>query len=145
MRNLILMLPILTTIFISNILKAQNLPNQQTESIALQPGFKIDGLAKEWNDKFQAYNKRTETNYILANNSQYIYLAIQAVDPLIIKKIIGGGMSFTINTSGSREDLSPYIITFPVIPNDRQLSIFPSLEDMKAHSNEKVHATRSFT
>jgi len=120
--------------FISN---AQKLPTEQTGSVTLPPEFKIDGLANEWNDKFQAHSKNTEINYTLANNSQFLYLAVQATDPLIIKKIIGGGITFTINTSGRRADNSPFSLTFPIIANNRQIFVFTSLVDMALYANQK--------
>lgn len=137
MKNLILSLLILTLVCYSLILKAQKLPNEQTGSVTLPSEFKIDGLANEWNDKFQAHDKNTETNYTIANNSQYLYLAVQATDPLIIKKIIGGGITFTVNTNGQREDKSPYSVTFPVIPNHSQIFVFTSFVDMGLYANQK--------
>jgi hypothetical protein len=137
MKNLILSLLILTSICESSILKAQKLPTEQMGSVTLPPEFKIDGLANEWNDKFQAYSKNTETNYTVANNSQYLYLAVQATDPLIIKKIIGGGITFTVNTSGRRVDKFPYSVTFPIIPNYRQIFVFTSFVDMGLYANQK--------
>src|ERR1700761_5417876 len=124
MKNLILNILIWTSICAPLILKAQKLPAEQTSNVPLPAGFKIDGLANEWKDKFQAHNKNTETNYTVANNNQYVYLAVQATDPLIIKKIIGGGITFTINTSGQKADRSPYSITFPVVPNSSQIFVF---------------------
>ncbi|HTH82175.1 MAG TPA: hypothetical protein VL490_04545 [Mucilaginibacter sp.] len=137
MKNVILNLLIWTSICAPLTLKAQKLPGEQTSSVNLPAGFKIDGLANEWNDKFLAHNKNTETNYTVANNNQYVYLAVQATDPLSIKKIIGGGITFTINTSGQKADRSPYSITFPVVPNSSQIFVFNSIVDMGLYINQK--------
>jgi hypothetical protein len=71
--------------------KAQKLPNKQEVSLRIPADMKIDGNAKEWNNKFQAYNKLTNIFYTLSNDDKNLYLVIQATDPIIIEKMIRGG------------------------------------------------------
>lgn len=109
---------------------AQKLPNVQKNNLPAPANIKIDGKATEWNDTYQAYNKATEVYYTLANNNENLYLGIKAIDPVIIKKILGGGITFTISKTGQRNDPAPATITFPVIdPKLEQPSIMVSLGD----------------
>ena len=92
---------------------AQKLPNVQAISLRAPANIKIDGKATEWNDKFQAYNKATEVFYTIANDSTKLYLIVKATDMSIVNKIVQGGVTFTINSSGDRKDKSGVAITFP--------------------------------
>jgi hypothetical protein len=85
----------------------------QQASLQAPSGVKVDGKLTEWGDKFEAYNKGTEIYYSIANNKDYLYLTVQAKDHQIIKKIIVGGLAFTIKVSGNKKDKSGTVITFP--------------------------------
>ena len=111
--------------------RAQKLPTVQNASVLLPAFFKIDGNAKEWNNTFQAYNKNTNIYSTLANDAQSLYVIVQARESIIIKKIIGGGITFTICTSGSRADANPFAVTFPVIAPSFQASIFSTINELK--------------
>jgi hypothetical protein len=74
---------------------------------------KIDGKAIEWHNEFQAYNKATDVFYTICNDDNNLYLVIQAKSPQIIEKIILGGISFSINTSGTKHDKNGVIVTYP--------------------------------
>lgn len=96
---------------------AQKTNNIQTGSINAPAGIKIDGKLTEWGSTLQAYNKSTKLWYTLTNDDQDIYLAIRSTDKANINKILGGGISFTINTSGKKKDKDAFIITFPIVNN----------------------------
>jgi len=93
---------------------AQKLPAKQAGSLRSPPNIKIDGKATEWNNKFQAYDHATNVFYTLSNDDDNLYLTIQSTDRLISKKIIAGGVKFTLNTSGKKNGSDPVAITFPV-------------------------------
>lgn len=92
---------------------AQSLPAKQKAGLHAPAGIKIDGKATEWDNKFQAYNHATDVFYTLANDNDKLYLAIQVTDPLIIRKIINGGITFKIDT-GKATDNSGIAITYPI-------------------------------
>ena len=92
---------------------AQKLLKTQTQSIWLPTSFKIDGAATEWNNKFQCFNKNVALYCTIANDNDHLYLAIQATDPIIIKKVIAGGVRFTVCKSGERSEINPFALTFP--------------------------------
>jgi hypothetical protein len=114
---------------------AQKLPKTQETSLSLPSNAKADGKATEWDNKFQFYNTSTNVMGVIANNKENFYLAIRATDALIIKKIISGGISLTVCTSGQRNDSNPFKITFPVIPLKSQGGINISLNEL---NNKRV-------
>lgn len=95
--------------------KAQKLNNVQEGSVSAPADVKVDGKLKEWTNPLQAYNKATQLYYTLANDGQNLYLAVQSTDQTNNRKIIAGGISFTINTEGKKKDKGAFLITFPVV------------------------------
>jgi hypothetical protein len=97
---------------------AQKLPNKQVVSVRLPANVKIDGKTTEWDNKLQAYNHAVEAYYTIANDDKNLYLAIQATYPAIIRKIIDGGISFSILPSLPKDNV--ITITYPVFePNNK--------------------------
>jgi hypothetical protein len=105
---------------------AQKLPGIQSVSLRIPAGSKIDGKSTEWNNVFQAYNKSTNIYYTLANGDDNLYLAVQVTDPLIIRKIINGGITLTVNNGAA--------ITYPVFTKTNRP--FINLNDKPAHSKD---------
>ncbi len=99
------------TLFAAN---AQKLPGTQLASVRIPNNLKIDGKATEWKDSYQAYNKATDVSYTIANDDTRLYLIIHAEDPVTIKKIIGGGISFNINKTGDKTDKQMPGFTYPI-------------------------------
>jgi len=95
--------------------KAPKLPNVQQISLRAPDKFKIDGKATEWAGQFQAYNTNDDIFYTLANDDKYLYLTLQATNYTIVNKILGGGVTFTINTSGKKNFKDGVSITYPMI------------------------------
>ncbi len=101
---------------------AQKLPNVQTTSLRAPANLKIDGKTTEWDNKFQAYNHATEVFYTMSNDDDKLYLVVQATDRQIINKIIGGGVTFTIQKSGKKNDKGGISIIYPLFdPRDRPM------------------------
>lgn len=78
-------------------------------------GIKIDGKLSEWGTALQAYNKTVKLGYSIANDDKYLYLAIKSDDLNYNPKILAGGISITINTTGRKRDKDAYIVTYPII------------------------------
>jgi hypothetical protein len=93
---------------------AQKLPNIQQTNLRAPAEIKIDGKATEWDNKFQAYNHATDIFYSISNDDNNLYLTVQAIDPVVINKIIGGGITLTIQNSGKKTDKDGMSITYPV-------------------------------
>ncbi len=101
----------LTTVINVN---AQKLPAKQDGSLRAPLNIKIDGKATEWDNKFQAYNRATDIFYTLSNDDDDLYLTVQSTDRLISKKILAGGVKFTLSISGKKNSPDAIGITFPV-------------------------------
>lgn len=90
---------------------AQKLPETQDESVwALSP-IKADGKLDQ-TTTFKAYNKNTRLSYTLSNDDKNLYLVIQSAD---VNKILMGGITFTLNTSGKKKEKDALSFTFPVV------------------------------
>jgi len=114
LKNLLLPLFFLWTVFTAN---AQKLPTIQQNNLRAPINIKVDGKPNEWRNKFQAYNSSTEIYYTIANDDSNLYLAIQAIEPDIVNKIIGGGVTLTIQKSDKKNVQITYPITNNVIFN----------------------------
>jgi len=110
----IIPLAILLVISSFDLLAQQSLKDVQVTHVWAPEKVKIDGLLKEWNDSFQAYNKHTRLYYTLSNNDKYLYLAVTSTDAGNINKIVAGGITLTINTGGKKKEKDGYSITFPL-------------------------------
>lgn len=93
---------------------AQKLPNVQKISLRAPAKTKVDGKSVEWGNTFQAYNNATEIFYTMANDDENLYLAIQTNDPNIISRLMGGGVTLSIQKAGVKTDKNAISITYPV-------------------------------
>jgi hypothetical protein len=114
---------------------AQKLPSIQLEGMRAPLETKTDGKATEWGDQLRAYNRSTETYYTIANSDDKLYLTIQAKDPAIIKKILVGGITFTVNHSGKKNDPENAAVTFPVLTNADGAAIAMQLSEQPTAKN----------
>jgi len=105
---------VFTTLLISSAIAsnvwAQKLPDEQEEAKWASTPVKIDGKTEE--TKFMAYNKATRLSYTLSNDAKNLYLVMQSADA---NKVLLGGITVTINTSGKKKEKDAPAITFPVI------------------------------
>lgn len=102
-------------LLVTTIANAQKLPNKQEVSFRAPAKLKIDGIATEWGNKLQAYNKSTQIFYAISNDDKNLYLIVQAKYEEIISKIIRGGITLIINHSANKKDPQPVTITYPVL------------------------------
>jgi hypothetical protein len=116
---------------------AQKLPNKQEGNVRAPVDVKIDGKAVEWRDNIQGYNKPTGFYYHITNDDKSLYLVVRATDPSVARKIIGGGISFTIYTSGKKSQKDAARITFPVFEEHaKQYIVYKKPEGATANSSE---------
>lgn len=115
MKKLITLAVLLALICLKTFAQEGKLKNIQTNSIWAPATIKVDGNLKEWDDTFQAYNKTTKIFYTVCNDDKYIYFVLKSIDIPNNAKIIGGGITFTINTDGKKKEKDAYSVTFPVV------------------------------
>ena len=103
----------LLLVLMTFIATAQKLPEVQSTGVWAPANLKIDGDANEWDNKFQAYNKTAGIYYTLSNNEDHLFLTVQATDPNMINKLVAGGLTFTIQKSGKKNDKDAMSIIYP--------------------------------
>jgi len=100
---------------------AQKLPSVQPSTGFRAPAnVKIDGKTTEWDNTFQANNHATDLFYTMANDDTHLYLVVQTTVPDVISKIIGGGITLTIQKSGKKTDKDGIAITYPIFTKDNR-------------------------
>lgn len=72
---------------------------------------KIDGSLDDWADSLRYYNEEKKLNYTLANDKDNLYMTIRVNDRTEQIRIMQAGITFGINTKGSKKDM--YSLTFP--------------------------------
>ena len=110
---------LLALIYCSNAY-AQKLPNKQETSLRIPAKIKFDGQATEINDKFEAYNNTVEAFYTISNDDEAIYFAFKSTIPLISRKVVAGGVTFSIKAPGKGKDVT---VTYPYITKSNKLNI----------------------
>ncbi|HTH82190.1 MAG TPA: hypothetical protein VL490_04620 [Mucilaginibacter sp.] len=96
MRNLSLLL-----FFVNATIAAysQSLPKIQKLGVYAPNNIKIDGKANEWNGKYEAYDKKNDIYYTIANDNNNIYLLLHTSQKNTINKIFYGGITFTLTSA----------------------------------------------
>jgi len=123
---------------------AQKLPNVQLTSVRAPSSIKMDGKAAEWDYQFQAYNNATNVFYTLSNDDNNLYLTVRATDQSAINKILRGGITFTINTSGKKNDKSGASITYPIFGTDRPRITYKNMPEIIPGNTVSVKRADSF-
>lgn len=86
----------------------------RTNANTLQPpkaNLKIDGSLKDWGDSLRYYTPDRKINYALANNKDYLYVAIKLNDRLDQIRFLNAGLTLAITTKGKKS--GTYTMTFP--------------------------------
>ena len=94
---------------------SQHLNNTQQGSLWAPAGVRIDANAKEWGSDFQAYNSTTDVFYSMANDENNLYLVVKSTNQMINNKIMAGGITLTLNTSGKKKEKDGFALTFPMV------------------------------
>lgn len=110
---------LLITAFCTTV-QAQKLKDVQEESITAPTNIKVDGRNTEWNDTFQAENKRTGIFYTMSNDDKNLYLVIKSTDLTTNAKILAGGITLAINTEGKKREKESITLTYPLISRPAQ-------------------------
>jgi hypothetical protein len=108
---LILALLLMVSAFIA---KAQKLPATQQINLRAPADVKIDGKALEINNTFQALNHNCDIYYTISNDDNNLYLIIQATYPDVIRRILNGGITFSVSPSGKKNNKQLMGVTYPV-------------------------------
>ncbi|MCD0489313.1 hypothetical protein LPB86_13815 [Pedobacter sp. MC2016-14] len=94
---------------------AQKMPDVQEISKLAPAGIRIDGKNLEWNNTFEANNKRTDLSYSMTNDQKNLYLVIKSTDMTNNSKIMAGGITLSINPDGKKKEKESITLTYPLI------------------------------
>nr|WP_068886597.1 hypothetical protein [Pedobacter panaciterrae] len=100
--------------------QAQKLKDVQEVSVTAPANIKVDGRNTEWDDTFQAQNKRTGIFYTISNDDKNLYLVIKSTDVANNTKILAGGITLAINTDGKKKEKESITLTYPLINRPAQ-------------------------
>jgi len=100
--------------------QAQKLKDVQELSVTAPSNIKVDGRNTEWNDTFQAENKRTGVFYTMSNDDKNLYLVVKSTDLTTNAKILAGGITLAINTEGKKKEKESITLTYPLINRPAQ-------------------------
>lgn len=110
---------LLLAAFCTNI-QAQKLKDVQEAGLTAPENIKVDGRNTEWNDTFQAQNKRTGIFYTMSNDDKNLYLVVKSTDLTTNAKILAGGITLAINTEGKKKEKESITLTYPLINRPAQ-------------------------
>jgi hypothetical protein len=109
----------LAFLLMGSIAYAQKLPKVQASGVWAPANIKIDGKTTEWDDQFQAHNQPNHIYYTLSNDDNNLYLTARMDDIAGGKKILKGGITFTIIPLSKKT--SSLSVTFPVFKKRGEL------------------------
>ncbi|ERJ57904.1 hypothetical protein [Sphingobacterium paucimobilis] len=95
-------------------------PQVQQNSIWME-GFEADGKLDEWQQPLQAYNDDTHIAYSLANDDQYLYLAVKTNRT---QKVFRGGVSLLLKGKNNIEITYPYNPTYDMSSDELIMKAF---------------------
>lgn len=95
--------------------QAQKVTELQEVSITAPHAVKVDGKNFEWKPTDFSVSKRTSLSYILSNDDKNLYLVIKSTDVANNRKIMMGGITFSINPDGKKKEKESLTLTYPVV------------------------------
>lgn len=104
-----------------SIVSAQKLSDVQEGSLLVSK-IKVDGNPNDWTTPLKAFNKSTGLHYTIANDDKRLYIIIQASEINTTRKILMGGITFSINADGKKKSAELASLTYPVITGNSRRS-----------------------
>lgn len=83
-------------------------------------GITVDGQLSEWADSSFVYNGDSKLKYILSSDDSYLYLTANLDQKAIRQKVLGAGITISVNTEGKKK--KSYSFTYPVPVTDESLT-----------------------
>jgi hypothetical protein len=117
--------------------------NAQTTELKMAPtGVSIDGVFKEWGDNMAYINDKTKISYTITNDKDNLYLAIKTNDPAQQSRILGAGVSFSVDPKGRKK--STFLVSYPAAGQDDvagYLNLSPAQAQVKVQlaKYKKIH------
>lgn len=100
-------------------------------------GVNVDGQLGEWQDSSFVYNNGSKIKYIITSDDSYLYLTANLDKKGIKQKVLGAGITISINTEGKKK--KTYSFTYPVPVTDESLNYVA-----KQHARQNKAKTDGF-
>jgi hypothetical protein len=150
-------LTLFTLCCITGIVNAQKQPQIQEGSIYAPANVKIDGKLNEWQNPFinvnkytgflSAFNSACRIYYTVANDDKNLYLVVRGLGNGVSKKILAGGLTFTVSHTTDRnrtKDRNNAAITFPMPQGPKTTSfIMSTINQIEDFTDDTVAHRRS--
>lgn len=92
------------TLFSVNRLYAQKIDPDLDYNVWMNQPVIVDGNSREWHEPLNNFNSDTKLAFALGNDDKNLYLIVESLDELTTGKVIRGGLTLNINTSGKKKD-----------------------------------------
>jgi hypothetical protein len=83
-------------------------------------GVTIDGQLSEWDASSFIYNDDSKLKYMITSDDSYLYLVADLDQKAIKQKVLGAGITISINTEGKKK--KSYSFSYPLPVTDETLS-----------------------
>jgi len=83
-------------------------------------GVTIDGQLSEWDASSLVYNDDSKLKYAITSDDSYLYIIANLDQKAIRQKVLGAGITISINTEGTKK--KRYSFTYPVPVSDESLN-----------------------
>jgi len=83
-------------------------------------GVTIDGQLNEWDASSLVYNDDSKLKYAITSDDSYLYLVANLDQKAIRQKVLGAGITISVNTEGKKK--KSYSFTYPVPVTDESLN-----------------------
>lgn len=120
------------------LLQAQKLPAKQEKSLLAPVEVKVDGKLTEWGN-LTAYNTTTDLYYTLANDKEYLYLAIKVGSKATRAKVFGAGITLIFANNSKPDKSADGSISFMGFPKDKRFEIDELMKDTIANDLKIVN------
>lgn len=101
-----------------------NAQSVQEKSVWAPANVKVDAKLDEWDNSLEANNKTVDISYTMANDDKNLYLAMKSNDQGVASKIVGGGITITINTADKKKEDNACQLHYPVVNRSSMRSSF---------------------
>ncbi|OCX51106.1 hypothetical protein BEL04_20550 [Mucilaginibacter sp. PPCGB 2223] len=92
----------------------------------------IDGQLGEWNETSFIYNNESKIKYIVSSDDNYLYLTANLDQRAIRQKVLGAGVTLSINTEGKKK--KSFSLTYPVPVTDDNLNYMEKQHARQTHA-----------
>lgn len=104
----------------TRITMAQKTKKDLIQSTKAPSSVTIDAKLNEWSLENWQHHKASKLSFLIANNDSTVFLVVKSDTPSDTKRLLAGGISFAVNTSGQKNAKETLI--FPLFNRNKRLT-----------------------